>query len=70
MLINGWQNFKVAGKYIFGSRADTLYRYEISSFRFDAWKMPALLSQSITFNFTSTHLYALKKDGIEIYTIH
>lgn len=72
--INRWQNFKVAGKFIFGSHADTLYRYEISSFRLDKWKMPALLSQSLAFNFTSSHLYALKKDGdnyrIEIYTIH
>jgi len=25
IMISRWQNFKVAGKYIFGSRADTLY---------------------------------------------
>src|SRR5260221_303824 len=38
IMISRWQNLKVAGKYIFGSRGDTLYRYEIKSFRFDEWK--------------------------------
>ncbi|MBK5271107.1 MAG: hypothetical protein JJE22_08850 [Bacteroidia bacterium] len=69
IMISHWQNLKVAGKYIFGSRADTLYRYEISSFRLDEWKMPEQLTHSRSFNFTSAHLYALKKDGIEIYTV-
>ncbi len=69
IMINGWNNFKVAGKYIFGSRADILYRYEISTFRYDEWKMPEQLSHSKEFNFTSSRLYALKEDGIEIYSI-
>jgi hypothetical protein len=69
IMINHWQNFKVAGKYIFGSRADTLYRYEIRSFLYDDWKMPEQLYHSRSFNFSSSHLYALKKDGIEIYSI-
>ena len=69
IMISRWQNFKVAGKYIFGSRADTLYRYEIRSFLYDDWKMPEQLYQSRSFNFSSTRLYALKKDGIEIYSI-
>jgi hypothetical protein len=70
IMIFNWHNFKVVGKYIFGSHADTLYRYEISSFRFDEWKMPEQLYHSKAFNFTSTRLYALKSDGIEIYTLH
>ena len=69
IMISRWQNFKVAGKYIFGSRADTLYRYEINSFLYDEWKMPEQLYRSRLFNFSSTRLYALKKDSIEIYTI-
>src|SRR6202008_590654 len=40
IMIDHWQNFKVAGKFIFGSRNDTLFRYEISTFRVDEWKMP------------------------------
>lgn len=69
ILIQRWQNLKVAGKYIFGSRADTLFRYEISAFMFDEWKMPEKIYKSKGFNFTSSRLYALKEDRIEIYTI-
>lgn len=69
IMIQRWQNFKVAGKYIFGSRNDTLYRYEINSFQYEEWKMPEQISQSRSFNFTSSRLYALKNNAIEIYTI-
>lgn len=69
IMIFHWQNFKVAGKYIFGSRNDTLYRYEISSFLYDEWKMPEQIYRSKSFNFTSSRLYALKNDSIEIYTL-
>jgi hypothetical protein len=68
ILISGWQNFKVAGKYIFGSNADILHRYEISSFRLDEWKMPEEIYKSRSFNFSSARLYALKKDRIEVYS--
>ena len=70
IMISHWHNFKVAGKYIFGSQSDTLYRYEINSFRLDEWKMPEQIYRSRSFNFTSTRLYALKKEGIEIYSLH
>ena len=69
IIITGWQNFKVTGKYIFGSKADTLYRYDISNFMYDEWTMPEVLIKSKAFNFTSARLYALKKDSVEIYTI-
>lgn len=64
-----WKNFKVVGKYIFGSKADTLLRYEIASFMFDEWKMPEEIYKSTSFNFTSSRLYALRNDGIYIYSI-
>ena len=67
ILIIRWQNFKVAGKYIFGANTDTLYRYEIKSFRLDEWKMPKQMVKNRAFNFTATRLYALKNEGIEIY---
>ena len=68
ILITGWQNFRASGNFIFGSNADTLHRYEISTFRLDQWKMPGAISMSQSFNFTSTRLYALKKGEIEIYS--
>lgn len=68
IFITRWRNFKVAGKYIFGSNGDTLHRYEISSFRLDEWKMPLEIVKSKAFNFSAARLYALKNDIIEIYT--
>jgi hypothetical protein len=62
IMIDHWQNFKVTGKYIFGSRADTLFRYEIASFRVDEWKMPEEIWRSKSFNFSSSRLYAFKAD--------
>jgi hypothetical protein len=69
ILITGWQNLKVTAKYIFGSKADTLYRYEISTFMYDEWKMPATLITAKNFNFSSARLYALKNDSVEVYSI-
>jgi hypothetical protein len=66
--ITGWQNFKVTGKYIFGSTNNKLFRYNIATFRTEEWKMPDEIAQSISFNFTSARLYALKKDRVEIYS--
>jgi hypothetical protein len=66
--IKGWHNFKVAGKYIFGSANGKLFRYELGTLQLNEWKMPSEISNSISFNFTSTRLYALKKDRIEIYS--
>ncbi len=63
IMIDHWQNFKVAGKYIFGSRSDTLFRYEISTFRVDEWKMPQQISNSKAFNFSASRLYALMKNA-------
>jgi hypothetical protein len=67
ILINGWKNFKVSGKYIFGSVADTLYRYEIENHRYDQWKMPVQIKNSNAFSFSTSRLYALKKDRLEIF---
>ena len=62
IMIDHWQNFKVAGKYIFGSRSDSLFRYSLSTFQADKWKMPEAIFKSRAFNFSSTRLYALRKD--------
>ncbi|HMR92078.1 MAG TPA: hypothetical protein PKC69_07180 [Chitinophagaceae bacterium] len=69
ILISGWQNFKVAGKYIYGSSGNMLHRYDIRSFRVDEWALPETLRQSRAFNFSSARLYALKADGLEIYSL-
>ena len=68
ILINHWQNFKVIDKYIFGTIADTVYRYEIKTFRYDEWPVPAQLSNSRSINFSPTRIYALKNEGLEIFS--
>jgi hypothetical protein len=62
ILIQQWQNFKVSGKYIYGTMAGKLYRYEIKSALYDEWSLPAEVKDSQTFNFSSTRVYALKKN--------
>lgn len=69
ILISGWQDFKVAGKFIYGINSDTIHRYEINTFRVDEEKLPGPLDNSIKVNFTSSRLYALKKDLLEIYSL-
>jgi hypothetical protein len=70
ILISGWQDVKVAGKFIFGISHDTLHRYEINTYRVSDEKLPAPLKSSVKLNFTSSRLYALKKDLLEIYALH
>lgn len=76
IMITGWQNFKVAGKYIYGSKADVLYRYDITDFQYDEWKLPGQLTGSLSFNFTAGRVYALKQDvnpntnSILVYSTH
>ncbi|HUR65925.1 MAG TPA: hypothetical protein VMZ03_06210 [Chitinophagaceae bacterium] len=62
ILIQQWQNFKVSGKYIFGSKTDSLFRYEINTFLVDEWRMPEAIRGSKAFNFSSSKIYALKND--------
>ncbi|MBK6937229.1 MAG: hypothetical protein IPH18_10420 [Chitinophagaceae bacterium] len=63
IMITGWKNFKVTGKYIYGSKADTLYRYDISDFQYDEWKLPGQLNNTLSFNFTAGRVYALKPEA-------
>jgi hypothetical protein len=70
ILISGWKDFKVAGKFIFGVNTDTLHRYEINTFRLDDEKLPAQLGNSLKLNFTASRLYVLKKGLLEIYSLH
>jgi hypothetical protein len=68
ILITGWNDFKVAGKFIYGVNQDTLHRYEINSYRVDEQKLPPYLKGLRKIGFTSSRLYALKKNELEIYS--
>lgn len=60
ILISHWQNLKVAGKYIFGTKADSIYRYDINTTRYDEWTLPFPIQKSRSFNFTFSRVYALQ----------
>ncbi len=76
IMIQHWQNLKIAGKYIYGSRADSLFRYDIRTYQVDEWKMPVEIFRSKAFNFSSSRVYALRREPggkesrIIVYTIH
>jgi len=67
--MQGLDNFKVIGKYIFGTRNDSLLRYEPATFNSRELKLPPAFRQSVSIHFTSTRVYALKKDELEIYEL-
>jgi hypothetical protein len=69
ILITGWKDFKVVGKFIFGVNNDTLYRYQIDAFRYDEEILPQSLSASLKLDFSSSRIYALKKDELELYEL-
>jgi hypothetical protein len=67
ILIKGWNNFRVGGKYIFGSKNGSLFRYDITTFRYDEWNMPKEIIGSTSYNFTTSRLYALKEGVLSIF---
>ncbi len=69
ILIPGWKDFRVAGRYIYGITNDTLQRYQITTFRVDEQKLLPPVWPALSLYFTPTRLYALKKDTVEIYSL-
>lgn len=67
MPLIGWKNFKVAGKYLFGVRSDSLYRYQPSLFNQHDIYLPPNFRNAFAINFTASRAYALRKEGLEIY---
>jgi hypothetical protein len=69
ILIKGWNNFRLGGKYIFGSKSNQLYRYDIGTFSYDEWEMPKEMLGSQSYNFTTSRMYALRNGELSIYTL-
>lgn len=67
--ITGWEDLKIVGQSILGVSGDTLHRYYLKTFR----KEDMILSPPVypfrQLRFTATRLYALKKEGIDVYNI-
>jgi len=68
ILIQGWNNLRLNGNYIFGSMANSLFRYDINRFRYDEWPMPEEIAGSSAYNFTNSRVYALKNGAVTVYS--
>lgn len=67
ILITKWQHVKIVGKYIFGTDDDFIYRYNITTFRYDKWPVPAAIRGARKVYFTANRLYVLNDNGIHVY---
>ena len=67
--LTGLNNFRVAGKNIYGTKNDSLIRYQPAGFMSQEIKLPAAFSQAVAIHFTTTRAYALKKDEWEVYQL-
>jgi len=67
--LTGYDNFKTVGKFITGTRHDSLMRYQPSNLLLQEVKMPETFSKAQSILFTATKAYALKKDELEIYQL-
>ena len=68
--LTGYNNFKVTGKFITGTRNDSLMRYQPSNLLLQGIKLPEAFRKAQSINFTATKAYALKQDEFEIYKLH
>jgi hypothetical protein len=67
--LTGYDNFKAVGKFITGTRNDSLMRYYPSNLLLQEVKLPSSFRQAQSILFTATKAYALKKDELDIYQL-
>jgi len=67
--LTGYNNFKAVGKFITGTRNDSLMRYQPGNLLMQEIKLPDHFKKAQSILFTSTKAFALKKDELEIYQL-
>jgi hypothetical protein len=67
ILITKWKHVKIVGKYIYGTDDAFIYRYNITTFRYDKWPIPAAIAGAKRIYFTANRLYVLNDQGINVY---
>lgn len=65
----GYSNFKAVGKFITGTRNDSIMRYHPGNLMMQELKLPVSFKNVQSILFTSTKAFALKKDELEIYQL-
>ncbi len=67
ILITKWKHVRIVGKYIYGTDEAFIYRYNITTFRYDKWPVPAAIAGARKIYFTANRLYVLDDQGINVY---
>jgi hypothetical protein len=67
--LTGYNNFKAIGKFITGTRNDSLMRYQPGNLLMQELKLPESFRKAQFILFTSTKAFALKRDELEIYQL-
>lgn len=67
--LTGLKNFSASGKFLLGIRNDSLVRYQSDIFLSREMILPPILRQAVSIQFTNSRVYALKKDGLEVYLL-
>lgn len=67
--LTGYNNFKAVGKFITGTRNDSLMRYQPGNLLLQEVKLPESFSKAQSILFTSSKAFALKRDELEIYQL-
>jgi len=67
--LTGYDNFKVLGKFVTGTRHDSLMRFQSSNFILQEVKLPGAFTRANSILFTSTKAYALKRNELEVYQL-
>ena len=67
--LTGYDNFKVVGKFVTGTRRDSLMRFQSSNFILQQVKLPITFTKANSILFTTTKAYALKRNELEIYQL-
>ena len=66
--LTGYDNFKAVGKFITGTRNDSLMRYQASNLLLQEVKLPESFRKA-QIQFTATKAYALRKNELEVYQL-
>ena len=67
--LTGYNNFRAVGKFITGTRNDSLMRYYPANFLLQEVRLPEAFRKAQSILFTATKAYALKKDELDIYQL-
>jgi hypothetical protein len=67
--LTGYNNFRVVGKFITGTRNDSLMRYYPANLLLQEVRLPEAFRKAQSILFTATKAYALKKGELDIYQL-